>query len=236
VVTGDADSVPACVRVLGPLELVGSEGMAPLGGAKERRLLAVLAVHSGEVVADDRLVDVLWDGSPPRTASKTLQNYVLRLRRALRGCAGYAIVTRPPGYRLDGGTDAMYAESLIAKARRAAEVAEYPAAISMFDRALGLWRGRSIDAVQLAEQTCADSAAGGRIGVAACGCLGGDGVVVRCEPGLTSRVHLLTVPGSCCSARAGAGAGTLRDATWFQVGRTASAKESVRDEAPDDDH
>jgi len=30
VVTGDADFVPACVRVLGPLELVGSEGMAGL--------------------------------------------------------------------------------------------------------------------------------------------------------------------------------------------------------------
>jgi DNA-binding SARP family transcriptional activator len=96
------------------------------------------------VVADDRLVDALWDGSPPRTAFKTLQNYVLRLRRALRGCAGYAIITRPPGYRLDSGTDAMHAESLIAKARRAAEVADYPTAISLFDRALGLWRGRSL--------------------------------------------------------------------------------------------
>jgi DNA-binding SARP family transcriptional activator len=144
VVTGDADFVPACVRVLGPLELVGSEGMAPLGGAKERRLLAVLAVHSGEVVADDRLVDALWDGDPPRTASKTLQNYVLRLRRALRECAGCAIVTRPPGYRLDGVTDAAQAESLIAKARRATEVGEYRAAINVFDQALGLWRGQSL--------------------------------------------------------------------------------------------
>jgi DNA-binding SARP family transcriptional activator len=144
VVTGDADFVLACVRVLGPLELVGSEGMALLGGAKERRLLAVLAVHSGEVVADARLVDALWDGDPPRTASKTLQNYVLRLRRALRGCAGYAIVTRPPGYRLDGATDADQAEGLIAKARRAAEVGEYRAAINVFDQALALWRGQSL--------------------------------------------------------------------------------------------
>jgi DNA-binding SARP family transcriptional activator len=144
VVTGDADSVPACVRLLGPLELFGSAGMAPLGGGKERRLLAVLALHPGEVVADDRLVDALWNGSPPRTAAKTLQNHVVRLRRALRGCAGYAIITRPPGYRLDGRTDAMDAESLIAKARRAAEAGEYPAAISLFDRALGLWRGRSL--------------------------------------------------------------------------------------------
>ena len=45
-------------------------------------------------------MDALWDGDPPRTAAKTLQNYVLRLRR--RGWAAPAIATRPPGYALDG--------------------------------------------------------------------------------------------------------------------------------------
>ena len=35
----------------------------------ERCLLVVPAVHAGEVVAEDHLVDVLWEGAPPRTAS-----------------------------------------------------------------------------------------------------------------------------------------------------------------------
>jgi DNA-binding SARP family transcriptional activator len=150
VVTSDADSVPARVQLLGPLELVGSDGALPVSGAKERRLLAVLAVHSGEVVADDRLVDALWDGNPPRTAAKTLQNYVLRLRRTLRGCPGCAIVTRAPGYRFAGGTDAAHAESLIAKARRATDGCEYAAAVNLFDQALRLWRGPSL--AEFAEQ------------------------------------------------------------------------------------
>ena len=54
-----------------------------LGGVKERCLLAALAVHCGEAVSVASLLDALWGDDPPRTAPKTLQNYVLRVRRAL---------------------------------------------------------------------------------------------------------------------------------------------------------
>ena len=64
----------------------------------------MLAMHAGDVVAEDRLVEALWGETPPRTAAKTLQNYVLRLRRRLEGCGDAAIVTRPPGYVLEGVT------------------------------------------------------------------------------------------------------------------------------------
>jgi len=36
------------LRVLGPVEVVGPDGVVPLGGAKERCLLAVLAVNVAE--------------------------------------------------------------------------------------------------------------------------------------------------------------------------------------------
>ena len=117
----DADRVPAVLRILGPIEVVVPRGEVVLGGAKERCLLAVLAVHTGEVVAEDRLVDALWGATPPRTAAKTLQNYVLRLRRRLEDCPELAIVTRAPGYLLAGSaTDVRVAESLVAEARSAA--------------------------------------------------------------------------------------------------------------------
>ena len=133
------------LRILGPVELVGPGGRVPLGGPKERCLLAVLAVHAGAVVAEDSLVDALWERKPPRTAAKTLQNYVLRLRRRLDDCAGPTIVTRSPGYALEGAdTDVRLAESLIAAGRRAADAREHTIAVNRFDEALALWRGRSI--------------------------------------------------------------------------------------------
>jgi hypothetical protein len=130
------------LRVLGPVEVVGPDGVVPLGGAKERCLLAVLAVNAGAVVAEDRLVDALWDGSPPRTATKTLQNYVLRLRRRL---GATAIRTRAPGYVLDGtATDVGARRGADREGRRAAAAGDHEAAIAGFDEALALWRGPAL--------------------------------------------------------------------------------------------
>ena len=142
---GDAVLMRALVRILGPVGMVGAGGEVELGGSKERCLLTVLTLHAGAVVAEDRLVEALWMGSPPRTAAKTLQNYVLRLRRHLEGCGDAAIVTRPPGYVLEGlTTDAAAARALVAKGRRLAERGEHAAAIAIFDEALALWRGPAL--------------------------------------------------------------------------------------------
>ena len=142
---GDADLMRALVRILGPVGVVGAGGEVELGGPKERCLLTVLTLHAGAVVAEDRLVEALWMGSPPRTAAKTLQNYVLRLRRRLEGCGDAAIVTRPPGYVLEGlTTDAAAARALVADGRRLAERGEHAAAIATFDEALALWRGPAL--------------------------------------------------------------------------------------------
>ena len=89
------------VRLLGPLELVEGGRALPLGGAKERTVLAVLAVHAGHVVSEGQLIEALWGDEPPKSAVKTLQNYILRLRKALgRGDDSVTIETRPPGYVL----------------------------------------------------------------------------------------------------------------------------------------
>ena len=44
-------------RLLGPLEVVGEDGARlPLGGAKQRAVLAVLLLRAGEVVSSELLI------------------------------------------------------------------------------------------------------------------------------------------------------------------------------------
>jgi class 3 adenylate cyclase/DNA-binding SARP family transcriptional activator len=70
-------------RILGPLEVAADGRPVDLGGAKQRALLALLALNANRVVARDQLVEALWDGEPPETAGKALQVYVSHLRKVL---------------------------------------------------------------------------------------------------------------------------------------------------------
>jgi DNA-binding SARP family transcriptional activator len=45
---------------LGPVDVSDSGRSMPLGGAKQRALLADLLIHANEVVSVDRLIDDLW--------------------------------------------------------------------------------------------------------------------------------------------------------------------------------
>ena len=83
--------------VLGPLEVAGAEGSVPLGGPKQRAVLAHLLVRANQVVSVDSLIDGLWGEEPPDAARGTVQAYVSNLRRAL----GSARIERhAPGYVL----------------------------------------------------------------------------------------------------------------------------------------
>jgi DNA-binding SARP family transcriptional activator/tetratricopeptide (TPR) repeat protein len=84
-------------RILGPLEVLENGRQIDLGGAKQRSLLAVFLLDANRVVSTKRIIDSLWDDSPPEQARKALQVYVSQLRKALgKG----RIVTRDPGYLL----------------------------------------------------------------------------------------------------------------------------------------
>src|SRR3982751_5893895 len=125
-------------RILGPLEVLAPDGPVPLGGAKQRALLAVLLLHANEGGSTDRLIDALWGEEPPETAAKALQVHVSQLRKAL---GADAIRTRPPGYSLDIGRDELDLERfrrLLAEARAEADPAR---ARDLLAEALALWRG-----------------------------------------------------------------------------------------------
>jgi DNA-binding SARP family transcriptional activator/DNA-binding beta-propeller fold protein YncE len=130
------------IRLLGPVEVVVEGRPVELGGAKQRALLAILALHANHVVPASRLIDDLWPDQPPDSAANTLQGYVSRLRKALN--ANGAIAHRSAGYVLAAGDDEVDArkfEHLVSRAEeQLAAGAAADAAASLRD-ALGLWRG-----------------------------------------------------------------------------------------------
>jgi len=127
----------------------------PLGGAKQRALLALLLLHRNEVVSVDRVIDSLWGETPPPAAAKSVQVYVSRLRRlfAPHSPAGSRLVTRPPGYLLEVApeeADLDRFEQLVDDARRSGANGEPAAAAAALRGALALWRGPPLSDVALA--------------------------------------------------------------------------------------
>ena len=128
------------VRILGPLEVWDGEKPLQLGGQRQRAVLAILAVHAGEVVPSERLITELWGESPPPTASTALQNAISQLRKAL---GPEAVETRSPGYRLGiepSAVDSHHFEQLLREAREA----EPQQRVALVQDALRLWRGPAL--------------------------------------------------------------------------------------------
>src|SRR5262245_29004848 len=130
--------------MLGGLEVHGGGGTRlGLGPLRQRAVLGLLLVHANHVISLDRLIDELWDGSPPSAATSSLQAYVSNLRRVLEPdraprAPATVLVSQPPGYVLRCDPDAIDAwqfETLVTSAR--AQLARDPvAARGLLDDAL----------------------------------------------------------------------------------------------------
>lgn len=146
--TAPPHACDAGVRILGPIEAAGVDGPAVLSGARQRALLAVLAVHAGTVVHQSRLIDALWGWDPPRTAVKTLHSHIARVRQALDACGlPAALHTRHAGYLLDIPAlevDAHLFESMVASARRHLGDSVPETAARELRAGLALWRGDAL--------------------------------------------------------------------------------------------
>jgi DNA-binding SARP family transcriptional activator len=146
--------------ILGPLEVSRSGGAVPLGGPRQRAVLALLLLEANRVVSMDRLAEDLWAGHPPEGWVTTVQIYVSHLRQALeparaRGAAGEVLVTRGRGYllRVDGEQlDAARFQDGFAARRAALEAGRYAEAAGTLRTALALWRGQVL--ADLADYAC----------------------------------------------------------------------------------
>jgi DNA-binding SARP family transcriptional activator len=131
-------------RILGPLEAVERDVARPLGGAKQRAVLAILLLHRGEMLSGERLIDELWGERAPATAAKVLQGYVSRLRKTV---GGDVLLTRGRGYVLSLAPrqlDLERFERLVADGRAALAAGDAATAADRLREALGLWRGPAL--------------------------------------------------------------------------------------------
>ena len=128
------------LRLLGPLEVFYDRRPIEVAGGRQRALLAVLAVHAGEAVSRDLLVDALWGETLSDNAANRLAAVVGRLRKAL---PVDVVATTASGYRLDidpGVTDVGRFEQLVSESRGA----ESERAARILREALALWRGPAL--------------------------------------------------------------------------------------------
>lgn len=131
------------IRVLGPIELVGSAGdVIALPGNKMRGLVAVLALEAGHTVTAQRIIDALW-GEQEVSGPNVVQVVVSKLRRVLSEASEpNCVTTKPAGYQLDldaGDIDVRRFEGLVEEARIIAGDPSQSAAL--LERGLALWHG-----------------------------------------------------------------------------------------------
>ena len=126
------------IAVLGPLQVDGGTGTL---ARRDRVVLAVLAIRTGDLVSADQLAEALWGDSPPATWNKALQGTVVRLRRLL---GGSTIETVDQGYRLDGAhatwTPTRF-ERLVGRARELVTLGEPERAAYVAGRGAGAVAG-----------------------------------------------------------------------------------------------
>jgi DNA-binding SARP family transcriptional activator len=139
-------------RILGPLEVAtAASEQLPVSAPRQQVVLAMLLLKANRTVSIERLIDAVWDESPPPTARGQIQICVSALRQLLSH-AGHSggIVTRPPGYLFriaDGQLDLQVFEGLEAAGRRAAKAGRLAEAAAAFGEALALWRGEPLSGV-----------------------------------------------------------------------------------------
>ncbi|MBA3734901.1 MAG: AfsR/SARP family transcriptional regulator [Actinobacteria bacterium] len=128
-------------RILGPVEALDGERRIPLGGARQRAVLALLLLHGNVTLTRDVIIDELWGDEAPPTAAKVLQNCVSALRKELppdtiRTVSGaYCLALEPDELDRDRF------ERLLSEGRAALTAGDYSDALDRLHAALALWHG-----------------------------------------------------------------------------------------------
>ncbi len=145
----DAAVKQVTIQLLGPLDVRASDQIVTPTAAKQREILALLALNLGRVVTVPTLKDELWGDNPPASSHATLQTYILQLRKRLTSALPHPqdsclICTHLGGYLLREAPcqiDVAEFDSFARRGRAAAESGDYHAASELLSRALEVWRG-----------------------------------------------------------------------------------------------
>jgi DNA-binding SARP family transcriptional activator len=149
------DSDEISVRVLGPLSVKLRQQIVTPTAGKQRQILALLALRSGQVVTTSTLAEELWGSRLPRSFAVTLQTYIFQLRRRLAAAlpegqdTKHFLSTRHSGYLLECQIDVEEFKRLARAGREAAEAERPRTASELLRQALTLWRGPTLADVRL---------------------------------------------------------------------------------------
>ncbi|GAB3143889.1 hypothetical protein GCM10027290_21080 [Micromonospora sonneratiae] len=139
-------------RILGTPHLENTPGC---GGRRVTLIAAMLAANVNKTVSLDRLIDAIWESSPPMTAREQVQNCVSLLRRRLARTPDDISITRwGLGYRLNANpytVDARRFEGEVAVATELVAGNRPEAAKETLRRALNLWSGPALDGLEPVE-------------------------------------------------------------------------------------
>jgi DNA-binding SARP family transcriptional activator len=131
-------------RLLGPVEVLEDGEPLPLGGPKQRALLALLLLHANDPVSRDALIDGLWGSRPPRSAGHMVDDYVSRLRKQV---GAQRVVRKAPGYKLlvePGELDLDRFDEFALRGRAALAAGQHAEASTRLTEALAVWRGTAL--------------------------------------------------------------------------------------------
>ncbi|RKT55115.1 AfsR/SARP family transcriptional regulator [Saccharothrix australiensis] len=115
-----------------------------LGPAKQRCVLAALAVDLNRAVSADRLAERVWGADQPRRARATLSSYVSRLRQLT---AEVRVERRAGGYALVADEDVVDLHRFRRLCARAAGGGDERTA-AVLSEALELWRGEPLGGLE----------------------------------------------------------------------------------------
>ena len=132
------------IRLLGPVQAWSADRWVRPGPPQQCLVLGVLALRAGQVVPGGQLVDVMWDGDPPRSARNSVQVVLTGLRKALAGTPGVRLVRHGEGYRLDTDSDRVDVHQFRSLLRAGRESPDAMSAVACFEQALALWRGPAL--------------------------------------------------------------------------------------------
>ncbi|WP_327639713.1 tetratricopeptide repeat protein [Kribbella sp. NBC_00482] len=134
-------------RVLGPVEIDGTDATSYIRADKPRALLALLLVKANTWVAVGEIIDTVWAGkTPPVSAERNIGTYIWQLRRALPplGADGQRIESRSKAYRIRvdaGELDSDRLKALLAAGDEALASGDATTAVKQLESAQSLWRG-----------------------------------------------------------------------------------------------
>ena len=137
------------ISILGAITAERDGRSLPLGPARRRAVLGLLAASPRETVSQSRLTDALWGEHPPEHSATMIHSHVSALRRSLDPehsphSRHGLIISAEPGYRMNAARctiDLSSFQELAAAARTADRAGRLDEACAAWAQALALWRG-----------------------------------------------------------------------------------------------